>query len=117
MKEELLKQNKLQLINDGRLSLYFIGVGSAFSKRQNQTNLIIIKGKDHLLVDCGTKAPQALFEVGVSMTDIKSVLITHSHADHIGGMEELILKNRYITKSKPSIVINETYQHILWICP
>jgi len=105
---------KLELINKGNLELYFLGVGSAFTKRQYQTNLLIIKGNDHILIDCGTKCSQALYKLGKSITDIENFLITHSHADHIGGLEEVALMGRYMTQKKPSIIISETYQHILW---
>lgn len=108
------KGDKLRLTNDGDLSLFFIGVGSAFSKRHNQNNLLIVKGNDHLLIDCGTKCPQALYDLGLNITDVRNFLITHSHADHIGGLEEICLTNRYGIRKKPKIVINETYQHILW---
>ncbi|RKX75989.1 MAG: MBL fold metallo-hydrolase [Spirochaetes bacterium] len=108
------KPDKLKLTNEGFLSLFFVGVGSAFSKRHYQTNLLIIKGDDHLMVDCGTKTPQALFELGYNITDIRNFLITHSHADHIGGLEEVMLVGRYVKRKKPAIVINKTYQQILW---
>jgi mRNA degradation ribonuclease J1/J2 len=114
MRIETLRDRKFSLTNDGRLELFFIGVGSAFTKRHYQTNLLLIKGKDHLLIDCGTKGTQALYELGVAVTDIKNFLITHSHADHIGGLEEVALMGRYATKKKPVMIINETYQHILW---
>ncbi len=39
--------------------------GSAFTKKMNQTNILIIKGNDHLMIDCGTKTPQALWEYGL----------------------------------------------------
>jgi ribonuclease BN (tRNA processing enzyme) len=104
----------LKLSNDGELSLFWLGVGSAFSKLHYQTNLLIIKGDDHLLVDCGTKAPQALYELGLKPTDVRNFLITHSHADHIGGLEEIMLLNRYVLREKPTILINPTYQHLLW---
>lgn len=109
-----LKKNKLELSNSGQLSLFWVGVGSAFVKRNYQNNLLIVKGNDHLLVDCGTKCPQALYELGLNITDIKNFLITHSHADHIGGLEEVALMGRYFSKRKPNMIINETYQHILW---
>lgn len=109
-----LDNNKLCLTNKGQLSLFFIGVGNAFTRKHNQTNLLVIKGKDHLLVDCGTKAPHALHDLGCEITEIKNIFVTHSHSDHIGGLEELLLKNRYITRTKPNFIINETYQHILW---
>jgi ribonuclease BN (tRNA processing enzyme) len=100
MKLKPLKSKKLELTNRGALSLFFIGVGSAFSKKHNQTNLLIIKGKDHVLVDLGTKGPQALYDLGLSVTQIKNILITHSHADHIGGLEEIALMGRYAIKQK-----------------
>lgn len=109
-----LKQRPFSFSNDGNLELFFIGVGSAFTKRKYQTNLLIIKGNDHLLVDCGTKCPQAFYELSIPVTEVRNLLITHSHADHIGGLEEVALLGRYMTKRKPVMVVNETYQHILW---
>lgn len=114
MKTIDIKEKKLSLKNDGDLELFFLGTGSAFTKRQYQTNLLIIKGNDHLLIDCGTKCPQAMSELGLPITEVRNFLITHSHADHIGGLEEVSLLGRYFTKRKPVMVINETYQHILW---
>ena len=109
-----LEDNNLNLTNNGNLSLFFVGTGSAFTKKLYQTNLLIIKGNDHILIDCGTKLPQALYELGSSVSDIKNFLITHSHADHIGGLEEVMLSGMYITKTKPSIIITKTYKHLLW---
>ena len=104
----------LQLSNDGKLELFFTGVGSAFGKTHYQNNVIIIKGKDHLLIDCGTLCPLAMYNYKSSLSLIKNVLITHSHADHIGGMEELALSHRYITKDRPNLVITDEYKEILW---
>ena len=114
MEIKAFKEKKLSLTNDGRLDLFFTGVGSAFSKRHYQTNLLVIKGKDHLMIDCGTKSPQALYDVGLPITDIQNYYITHSHPDHIGGLEEAALLGRYMAKRKPVMIIAETYQHILW---
>ena len=109
-----LADKRLELANNGRLSIFFVGTGSAFTKKLYQTNFLIIKGNDHILIDCGTKLPQALYELGLSVSDIKNYLITHSHADHIGGLEEVMLSGKYISKSRPSIIITKTYKHLLW---
>lgn len=114
MEIKTLAEKKLSLTNDGSLELFFIGVGSAFTKRNYQTNLLIVKGNDHLLVDCGTKCSQAFYELGLPITEVSNFLITHSHADHIGGLEEIALLGKYMTRKKPTMIISETYQHILW---
>ena len=114
MKVRKVQKSTLSLTSDGQLRLFFVGVGSAFSKRHYQTSLVIIKGDNHVMVDCGTKAPQALFELGRSVTDIKTWLITHSHADHIGGLEEVMLMGRYVTREKPTVIISPVYQNLLW---
>ncbi len=114
MRIRALKNNELQLENDGQLSVFFIGVGSAFSQNHTQTNLLIIKGKDHLLVDCGTKCFPTLYDLGITTAHIQNLFITHSHADHIGGLEELALMSRYMLHKKPHIYITPIYQKILW---
>jgi hypothetical protein len=108
------KKKPFPLCTDGCLRLFFVGVGSAFSKIHNQTNVLVIKGQDHLLIDCGTKCPQALHAVGLPVTAIHHLLITHSHADHIGGLEEVALMGRYFAKKKPTLIITDEYKKILW---
>ena len=104
----------VSLTNDGRLWVFFLGCGSAFSKKLFQNNLLFVKGENHLLVDCGSLGSRALVQAGLSITDIRNILPTHSHADHIGGLEEMALMNRYVLRSKPTIYIQPAYQKILW---
>lgn len=96
------------------LVLCFVGVGSAFAKQNAQTSLIVAKDGLTLLVDIGTTIPGALAERGIGLTDFDYYHFTHSHADHIGGLEELLLSSRYSPQPRPSIVITENYQDILW---
>ena len=112
-----LKTKHLPLKNNGTLQIFFLGTGSAFSKRFNQTNFLIIKGDTHLLVDCGATASKKLGYFNRTLVDIENYHITHSHADHIGGLEEAMLSHRYLSPKqgvKPKIIITKEYQDILW---
>src|SRR5208337_2929300 len=108
------RMSALSLINGGDLDLTFIGVGSAFSKKYFQNNLLVVKGDSHLLVDCGTRAPEALSLLGLSVGQIGNYLITHTHADHIGGLEEVMLVNRYGLKRKTTMVVTDRLRKALW---
>ncbi|MFA6855627.1 MAG: MBL fold metallo-hydrolase [Treponema sp.] len=107
-------QKNIEFTNNGELSFFFIGTGSAFSKKNFQTNVLIVKGNEHILIDCGTLCPYAFSTYNSSITSVKNLLITHSHADHIGGLEEIALMGRYASKIRPRMVITDYYKKILW---
>jgi ribonuclease BN (tRNA processing enzyme) len=126
------------------LTLTFLGVGSAFTKRSRQSNALIEAwcegpGEQHapedtLLVDFGTTGPLALHELkqkrGFEYLDrdgrihyaaIRRVFITHLHSDHIGGLEELACVNKHFCTDpqaghgyKPQIISSPTVLDNLW---
>lgn len=115
MRIEKVGERKLELTNSGELTLFFVGSGSAFTKKMNQTNILIVKGNDHIMIDCGTKTPQALWEYGLPVFKIDNFFITHTHADHIGGLEEVMLMNRYMMNLKrANIYITPRFRKSLW---
>ncbi|TVQ25048.1 MAG: MBL fold metallo-hydrolase [Spirochaetaceae bacterium] len=114
MRTRAQKNRTLALTNTGRLSLFALGCGSAFARTLGQNNYLVVKGDTHLLIDCGTKTPARLRANGVELTDIRNYLVTHSHADHIGGLEEAMLMGRYVARSRPRILIEEAYESVLW---
>lgn len=83
------------LQSDSGLRVSFLGCGSAFSSRQFQSNMIVAKGETVVVVDLGSKAVFKMLEFGLSVSDVRHLILTHSHADHIGSVEESGLKARY----------------------
>ena len=107
--------SKLELKNDGQLSLFFVGCGSAFSKDNFQNNLLVIKGDDHVLIDCGTLCPYVMetkYNTPVKLID--NLILTHPHADHIGGVEEIVFIAKYISKKLVNIIIPDEFKKKLW---
>lgn len=111
---------QLSLSNDGALEVFFIGTGAAFAQQHFQTNFLIIKGNTHILVDFGTTGPIAFpATTKQQATAVRTILPTHSHFDHTGGIEYLALLNRYVGMTtlhhpKLKMIINEQYQRVLW---
>lgn len=108
-------EKKIELTNKGDLSLFFIGTGSAFIKKNYQTNLLVIKGNTHLLIDCGTLCPYALeTNYATKPSEIRNMILTHPHADHIGGVEEMVLVGKYVTKQPINLIIPKPFIKKLW---
>lgn len=107
--------SKLEFTNSGNLSIFFLGTGTSFSKKYLQTNLLVIKGEEHLLIDCGNICPFVFDRIyHTDISNVKNILLTHPHSDHIGGIEEVAFKARYITKQKVNIIINDEFKEKLW---
>ncbi|OAB33851.1 MBL fold metallo-hydrolase [Paenibacillus glacialis] len=96
------------------LQLQMLGTGSAFAKNYYNNNALLYDGTFTLLIDCGVTAPLALYRLGMSFNDIDAVLITHIHADHVGGLEELAFKTKFTFKRKMILYITEELAHSLW---
>lgn len=107
-------KDRINLTNNGKLQIFFIGTGSAFNKVDFQNNLLVIKGQDHVLIDCGTLFSYALKTYNTPLTKIRTILPTHSHSDHIGGLEEVAYTNFYATRQKPSLIVPDFYKKTLW---
>tara|TARA_B100001750_G_C15374183_1_gene528919 strand:- start:36 stop:884 length:849 start_codon:yes stop_codon:yes gene_type:complete len=109
--------NGLQTIREASqegLTVCFPGVGSAFAKKNDHTCLIIAKNGVTTLVDAGTSTPRVLLSRGIEISDFDYYHITHSHADHIGGLEQVLLYSHYVLKKKPRLILAREYKDILW---
>ncbi|OBA05523.1 MBL fold metallo-hydrolase [Paenibacillus polymyxa] len=96
------------------LTIQMLGTGSAFAKHYYNNNALLNSGEGKLLIDCGTTASLALHQMGVPLPDIDAILITHIHADHVGGLEEFGFQMNILHRRKPRLYIAEPLIHPLW---
>lgn len=97
------------------MRVFPIGVGTAFGRRYFNSNLIIeFDSTQFLLVDCGITASRSLETIGMSVLDVENLFVSHLHADHIGGIEELALKSKLILGRKINLFVNERLVDDLW---
>jgi ribonuclease BN (tRNA processing enzyme) len=76
-----------------KATLEFLGTGSAFNFKDGNLSAIIEFGDNLILIDCGFDVPQKLKDKGL-LDKVTHILITHTHSDHIGGLE-LLAQWRY----------------------
>ncbi len=68
------------------LTLYTLASGSSGNA------LLVSDGRTHVLLDAGISARRiknSLSALGLSLTDLAGILITHEHTDHIAGLTTL----------------------------
>lgn len=127
-----------------KLTLTFLGVGSAFAKRNWHSNALLEAWHagpesqpapdETLLIDFGTTGPMALdalrrrsgFEYLTvdgrsNYPAIKNIIVTHQHADHVGGLEEFAAVNMHVFGGvatsgvpRPRLISTTTLLDSLW---
>lgn len=86
-------------------SARIVGVGDAFTARYYNACLLLEAAGTRLLIDAPPALARALRDLGrgpgpggeVRLDDIDHVLITHLHGDHVGGLEQLLFYQRFVT--------------------
>ncbi len=100
------------------MKLQFIGTGSAFTVGvdNHQSNMLLKSRLGRtLLIDCGTDARLALYELELTYRDIDDIYISHLHSDHVGGLEWVAFSTKYDPRcAKPIMYINEFICEDLW---
>lgn len=92
-----------------------LGVGEAFAKTLFQTNFLVRPAEGApFLIDCGHTASRALHALGQPFPSVSTVLLSHLHGDHIGGLEELGFMGYFAWGFRPRLHVPEDLLPHLW---
>lgn len=80
-------------MNGREWRIWIYGGGTALpSARRDNTFLGLEAGDACWLIDCGASPYQRLLRSGLSPLELRGVILTHSHADHLYGLPVLLFQ-------------------------
>jgi ribonuclease BN (tRNA processing enzyme) len=83
------------------MAVRFLGSGDAFgSGGRLQACLHVRAGGHELLLDCGATALVGMRRFGVDPSAIETVVLSHLHGDHFGGIPLLVLDGQFRHRSR-----------------
>jgi ribonuclease BN (tRNA processing enzyme) len=83
----------------------FLGSGDAFgSGGRFQTCIHLQSNAGGMLLDCGASSLIAMRRFGFEPQTIDTVILSHLHGDHFGGVPFLILDGQFKRRTRPLIV-------------
>jgi len=97
------------------MDITFLGTGSAFNHYFGNNSALLTFDNTNLLLDCGHSVPNYL-EEKIKIGDVDNIWISHMHADHIGGLEEIAFKNKFMFDGKKTnlIVAEDIYDDLIF---
>ena len=74
----------------------FVGTSDAFGAGGRRQSAVLVRGeRGTLLLDCGATTGTGLQDLGVERDEIETILISHFHGDHFGGIPLFLLGALY----------------------
>ena len=88
------------------LRLRFLGSGDAFGSGGRFQTCLCLEGPEgrRVLIDCGATALVAMKGAGIDPASVDSVLLSHLHGDHFGGLPFLTLDGQFARRETPLAV-------------
>jgi ribonuclease BN (tRNA processing enzyme) len=88
------------------LTLQFVGCGDAFgSGGRFNTCFHLVGQRANLLIDCGASSLVALKRLSIDRNAIRTIVVTHFHADHFGGIPFFVLDAQFFSKRREPLTI------------
>lgn len=77
----------------GDWRLWVFGGGTALPSAQRDNTYLALQANSACwLVDCGASPYQNLLRIGLSPVELRGVVLTHAHADHVYGLPALLFQ-------------------------
>jgi ribonuclease BN (tRNA processing enzyme) len=74
----------------------FIGTSDAFGAGGRRQSAVLVRGeRGALLLDCGATTNSGLADLGIERDEIDTIVVSHFHGDHFGGIPLLLLGALY----------------------
>lgn len=90
----------------GGMKLRFLGSGDAFgSGGRLNTCFHVDRGSESVLIDCGASAMIAIRRFGIDPNAIGTIVLSHLHGDHFGGLPFFILDAQLVSLRERPLVI------------
>ncbi len=84
----------------------FVGTSDAFGAGGRRQSAILTRGpRGALLMDCGTTTNGGLTQLGIDRNEIETILISHFHSDHFGGIPLFLLAALYEDRRRQPLTI------------
>jgi ribonuclease BN (tRNA processing enzyme) len=84
------------------MHLQFVGCGDAFgSGGRLNTCFHVVGASANFLIDCGASSLVGLAKCGIARDAIDTILVTHFHGDHFGGIPYFILASHFGKRTAP----------------
>ena len=88
------------------MQLHFLGCGDAFGSGGRFNTCFHVRGVNaNFLIDCGASSLIAMKQCAVARNEIQTILFTHYHADHFGGLPFFMLDAQFFSKRTEPLVI------------
>jgi len=88
------------------LNLRFVGCGDAFGSGGRFNTCFHLTGSaTNLLIDCGASSLVAMKRLGIDRNAITTILLTHFHADHFGGVPFFMLDAQFFAKRREPLTL------------
>jgi ribonuclease BN (tRNA processing enzyme) len=89
-----------------KVSIRFLGTGDNFgSGGRFQSCIHVDTGESRFLIDCGASSLIAMKRAGIGSAALDTILISHLHGDHFGGIPFFILDAQLISRRETPLVI------------